>query len=124
MKTIGIGQSSFNMSTFKHRCMNNIKYIYQYAGNCDDQENLKEILEAALLYTPEGFIDNSPNVHMPSTLVKKPSARKSLGLFTKILDVKPTTAKLLFAAAKSIRKAMKVGNSLWTKKRNEKRIQK
>ena len=50
--------------------MNNIKNIYQHAGKCDDKKNLKNILEAALLSTPEGLIDNSPNVHMPSTPVK------------------------------------------------------
>ena len=64
MKTIGIDQSSFNMSTFEHRCMNNIKKIYQHIGKCDDQQNLKDILEAALLSTTEGFRYNSPNVHM------------------------------------------------------------
>ena len=37
-------------------------------------------------------------------------------LFTNILDVKPTTAKRRFVAAKSRRKSMKVCNSLWTKK--------
>ena len=54
---------------------------------------------------------------MPSTTVKKPSAKKPLGLFTNIMDVKPTTGKRRFSAAKSKRKAMKVCNSLWTKKR-------
>ena len=69
MKTIGIDQSSFNISTFEHRCMNNIKKIYQHAGACDDQQNLKYIQESALLSTPEGFTYNSPNVHRPSTTV-------------------------------------------------------
>ena len=64
MKTIGIGQSSFARSSFEHRCMNNIKKIYQHAGNCDDQHNLKDIIDAAILSTPEGVTDNSPNVHM------------------------------------------------------------
>ena len=59
------------MSTFEHRCIKNIKKIYQHAGKCDDQQNLKDILEDALLSTPEGFIDDIPNVHMPSTPVKK-----------------------------------------------------
>ena len=76
MKTIGIYQSSFNMYTFEYRCMNNIKNIYQHAGKCDDQQNLKDILEAALLSTSEGVTDNSPNVHMTSSPDKKPSARK------------------------------------------------
>ena len=32
MKTIGIDQSSFARSSFEHRCMKNIKKIYQHAG--------------------------------------------------------------------------------------------
>ena len=40
MKTIGIDQSSFFRYSFEHRCMNNIKKIYQHAGKCDDQQNL------------------------------------------------------------------------------------
>ena len=97
--------------------MNNIKKIYQHAGKCDDQQNLKDILDAAILSTPEGVTDKSPNVTMESTTVKKPSARKPVGLFTNILDVKPKTAKRRFVAAKSKRKSMKLGNSPWTKKK-------
>ena len=100
-KTIGIDQSSFTRSSFEHRCMNNIKKIYQHSGNCDDQQNLKDIIDAAILYTPEGVTDNSPNVYMTSTPVKKPSSRKSLCSFTNILDVQPKTAKRRFVAAKS-----------------------
>ena len=100
MKTIGIDRSSSTRSSFEHRCMNNIKNIYQHTGNFDDQQNLKDILEAALLSTPEGFKDNSTNAHMPSTPVKKPSARKSLCLFTNMLDVKPKTEKRRFVAVK------------------------
>ena len=81
MKTIVIAWSSFNMSNFEHRCINNIKNIYQYAGKCDDQQDIKYIIEAAIISTQEGFTDNSTNVHMPSTPVKKPSSRKSLCLF-------------------------------------------
>ena len=93
MKTIGIDQSLFTRSSFEHKFMNNIKYIYQHAGKCDDQQNLKDIIEAAILSTSEGFLDNSTNVHMTSSPVKKPSARKSLCLFTNILDVKPTCSR-------------------------------
>ena len=71
--------------------MNNIKKIDQHAGKCDDQQKLKDILEATLLSTPEGVIDNSPNVHITSSPVKKQSARKSLCLFTNILDVNSKT---------------------------------
>ena len=116
MNTIDIDKSSFNVSYFEHKCMNNIKKIYQHAGKCDYQQNLNDILEAALISNPEGVIYNSPNVHMPSSPVKKPSASKSQCLFTNILDVKPKTAKHRFVAEKSRRKDMKVGNSLWTNK--------
>ena len=57
---------------------------------------------------------------MTSSTVKKKSARKSLCLFINILDVRPKTAKRRFVAAKSKRKSMRVGNSLWTKKSKQK----
>ena len=93
IKTIGIDQSSFTRSYFEHRFMNNIKKIYQHVGKFDYQQNLTGFLDADILSTPEGVTDNSPNVPMTSTPVKKPSARKSLCLFTNILGVKPKTAK-------------------------------
>ena len=71
MNTIDIDQSSFTRSYFEHRCMNNVKKIYQHAGNCDDQQNIKDIIDAAILSTPEGVTYNSPNVHMASKPVKK-----------------------------------------------------
>ena len=67
------------------------------------KKNLKDIIDAAILSTPEGVTDNSPNVHLTSTPVKKPSARKSLCLFTNVLDVKPKTAKRCFVADKGIK---------------------
>ena len=78
VKTIVIDQSLFTNSSFEHRCMNNIQNIYQNAGKCDEQQNLKDILDAAMVSTPDGVTYNSPNVPMTSTPVKKPSARKSL----------------------------------------------
>ena len=50
--------------------MNNIKNIYQHAGKCDDQQNIKDIIDAAILSTPEGVTDKSPNVNMTPTPVK------------------------------------------------------
>ena len=99
--------------------MNNVKNIYQHAGRCDDQQNLRDIIDAAILSTPEGVTDNSPNVHITPEPVKKPSSRKSLCLLTNILDVKPKTEKCRFVAAKSKHKSMKVCNSLWTKKKKK-----
>ena len=52
MNTIGIDQSSFTKSSFEHRCMNKIKKIHQHAGKCDDQQNLKDIIDASILSTP------------------------------------------------------------------------
>ena len=74
MKTIGIDQSSFTRSSFEHKCLNNIKKIYQHAGKCNDQQNLKDIIYAAMVYITEGVTDNIPNVPMTSSPVKKPSA--------------------------------------------------
>ena len=67
--------------------MNNIKNIYQHAGKFDDQKHLKGIVDSAMVSTLEGVTDNIPNAPMTSTPVKKPSASKSLCLFTNILDV-------------------------------------
>ena len=72
--------------------MNNIKKIYQHSGKCDDQQNLKDIIDADILSTQEGVTNNSYNAHLTSSPVKKPSARKSLCLITNILDVQPKTA--------------------------------
>ena len=58
MKTIGIDQSLFTRYSFEHRCMKNIKKIYQHSGKCDYQQNLKDIIYAAILSTPEGVTDN------------------------------------------------------------------
>ena len=50
--------------------MNNIKKIYQHAGKCDDQQKLKDIIDTAILSTPEGITDNIPSVHLTSSPVK------------------------------------------------------
>ena len=50
--TIGIEQSLCNRSSFEHKCLNNIKNIYQHAGKCDYQQNLKDILYADMVSTP------------------------------------------------------------------------
>ena len=71
MKTIGIDQSLCNKSSFEHKYMNNIKNIYQHAGKCYNQQNLKDILYSDMVLTPEGVTYDSPNVSMTSTPVKK-----------------------------------------------------
>ena len=57
---------------------------------------------------------------MRLTPTKTLSARKSLCLFTNILNVNNKTAKLLIEDIESKLRAIKVGTSLWTKKKNEK----
>ena len=52
MKNISIDKLSFTRSYFEHRCMNNIKKIYQHAGKFDDQQNLKDIIDDSILSTP------------------------------------------------------------------------
>ena len=99
MKTIGIDQSLCNRSSFEHKCLNNIKKIYQHAGKCDDQQTLKDILDADMVSNPEEVTDYSPNVTMKPTQAKKQSARKPLCLFTNILNVKRKTAKRRVGAA-------------------------
>ena len=56
---------------------------------------------------------------MTSTPVKKPSARKSLCLFTNILDVKKNATRQV-GAAKYKRKAIKFGNKPWALKQKRK----
>ena len=52
MNTIGIDQSLCSRSYFEHKCLNNIKNIDQHAGKCDDQQNLKDILDADMVSVP------------------------------------------------------------------------
>ena len=41
-----------------------------------------------MVSTPEGFTENSPISPMTSSPIKKPSAQKSLCMFTNVSDVK------------------------------------
>ena len=66
MKTIGIDQSLCTRSSFEHKCMNNINLEKQDTGKCDDQQNLKDIIDSDLVSNTEGVTDNSPNVTMAS----------------------------------------------------------
>ena len=74
VKTIGIDQSLSNSALFEHICLQNINKLYKYARKCDDQQQLKYILEAAIVSNPEGSTKNSPRSPMTQTPVKKPSA--------------------------------------------------
>ena len=88
VQTICIDQSLSNNALCEKKCLENIKKVYIQAVKCDYQQQFKDILEAAMNSTPEGFTYDSPISPMISPPVKKPCAQKSLCLFTNILDVK------------------------------------
>ena len=88
--------------------------LYKQAGKCDEHQQFKDILEAAMVSTPEGLTDNNPISSMTQTPVEKPSARKSLCLYTRILDVKKKTATHRFGSTKNKWKAIKYGTKPWT----------
>ena len=55
MKTIGIDQSLSNSDLFEHPYLQNIKKLYKHYGKSYEQQQFKDILEAAMVYTPERF---------------------------------------------------------------------
>ena len=57
--TIGIYLSLSNNAIYEHKCLENIKKLYKQYAKCDDQQQFKDILGAAMVSTPEVFIDNS-----------------------------------------------------------------
>ena len=85
VQTIGIDQSLSKNAIYEHKYLENIKILYKQADKCDNQKQFKDIIEAAMVSTPEGFTQNRPIYPMTSTPVKKPRAQKSLCLFTHIL---------------------------------------
>ena len=64
-----------------------------------------------MVSTPVGVTNNSTRSPMTPTTVKKPSARKSLCIFTNILDVKKKTNICRVRSAKSNCKAIKSGTT-------------
>ena len=50
--------------------MNNIKRIYQHAGKCDGQQNLKDILDASMVSPTDKIIYDSPSLPTAQTTVK------------------------------------------------------
>ena len=112
MFTIGIDQPLSNCAMYKHRYLESINKLYTSAGNCNDQLQFKAIPETSMVSTPEIFTYNSTMSPGPPMIVKKCIERKSLRLFTEVFDVKKTAVRRV-DAAKSKRKAMRVGSVLW-----------
>ena len=109
VQNIGIHPSLSNNAIYEHKCIENIKNLYKQNGKCDNKQQFKDILEADMVSTPEGFTNNSPISPMTSSPVKTPSAQKSLCMFTNIFDV-TKNAYCQCGAAKSKRKAIKYGD--------------
>ena len=65
-----------------------------------------------MVSTPERFTDNSSISPGPPMIVKKYSARKSLCLFTEVLDFKKRTAFFRVGADKSKRKEIRADSML------------
>ena len=63
---------------YEHICIDNIKKIYKQAGKCDDQHQIKAILETAMICTPKGFTDNSPMLSITSVTVTQHNTTKLL----------------------------------------------
>ena len=67
-----------------------------------------------MVYTPDIFIDNSPISPGTPMIVKKCIARKSIRLFTEVLDVKNKTAVRRVYAPKLKSEAIIAGNMFWS----------
>ena len=50
--TIGIYQYLSNNAIYEHKCFENMKKLYKQSGKWDDQQQFKNILEAAMVSTP------------------------------------------------------------------------
>ena len=74
VQTIGIDPSFSNNTIYEHKCLDKTKKLSKQAGKCDDQQQFRDILEAAMVSTPEGFTNNSPISTRTSSPFKKPSA--------------------------------------------------
>ena len=120
VKNIGIDQYLSNNYIYEQKCLKNINKLYKHAGKCDNQKQFKDIIESAMVSTPEGFNNNSPRSPMKPTPVKKLSATKSLCIFTNILYVKNKTATPRVGYSKSKHKAIKYGTTLWVLKPKQK----
>ena len=68
--------------------MENINNLYKYAVKCDDQQQYKSIIEAAMVSTTEIFTDNHKTSPGTYVNVRNTSTRKSLHQFSEVLDEK------------------------------------
>ena len=98
--TLVVDQSLSDSAMYEHGCLENIKNLHKHAGNCDYQQQYKDILESDMVSNHEGFTDDIPMSTGPYVTLKKPSTRKSLCQFSQVLDVKQNTTIYRLGAAK------------------------
>ena len=92
MFTTVIDSSLSNSAMYEHIWPKNIKKLYKYAGKWAYQQKYKDNIEVVIVSTPERFTENIPMQPGLSVTVKNNSERKSLRIFTEVLDVKKKTA--------------------------------
>ena len=80
--------------------LENNNKLYKTSRKCDNKQQYKNILEAAMVSNLEGFTDNSSMSPSPLMAVKNISARKSIRQFTELLEGKNKTASCRLGAAK------------------------
>ena len=100
MVIIDVEQSLRNSGFYGHICLGITQKLYNSAGKCDDQQQYKAILEAAMVSTPELLTNNIPMSSVPYVPVKQPNARKSLRQFSETLNFKPNNDVCRLCVAK------------------------
>ena len=88
--------------------------VNKSAGKCDDKQQYKAMIEAAMIYNTEKFSDISPMSSEQYVPVKQPCARKSLCQFIETLGVKPKTELYRLYDSKLKRKVIRSVSMLWS----------
>ena len=101
MVAIGLDKLSSNSVLYEHICLGNINKLYKSDGKCDNQQQYKDIIEAAMVSTSEEITEKISMSHSTYVPVPKPSTRKSLHTFLKVLDIKHKTAVNMLNSDKS-----------------------
>ena len=73
MVTIGVEPLLISSDLYEHICLENIKKLQKSIGKCENQQQYKAILGAAMVSTPELLMDNSPMSLSTSTPVNNQS---------------------------------------------------
>ena len=105
-------QLSSNSALYKHICLDNIKKTYKYDRNFDYQHQCKSKIEAAMVSTLRGIINNSIMTVGALGNVKYLIKRKLLSKILELLNSKKRTAVRILRATKSKYKAIRTDSAL------------